>query len=184
VVTPADLDPAPHIGVRTFDEINATFAALTGVVPQFGDSTDTTYRELRQSLPAIEDISTFLSSHQVALAQLAIEYCNAMVEDPALNASMFPDFNFNDPVLVAFNDVNRVDFVDPLIARFIGNARGGTEIDTQPSFNTVYTELADFTAAGGRPDDLVDRLMQGSDTRAVAKGVCAAALGNAATLIQ
>ena len=185
VVTPTDLDPASHIGIRTFDEINATFSTLTGVVPQFGDSVDNTYRELRQSLPAIEDVNTFLSSHQVALAQLAIEYCNAMVEDPALNASMFPDFEFNDPPLTAFNDVNRVDFVDPLIERFIGNPRVGTQIDTQPTFDTVFTELADFDAVGGRPDDLVDRLvLGGSDTRSVAKGVCAAALGNAATLIQ
>jgi hypothetical protein len=185
ILTPTDLDPASHIGVRTFDEINATFSALTGVTPQFGDSVDTTYQELRQSLPAVEDVDTFLSSHQVALAQLAIEYCNAMVEDTGLNASMFPNFNFNAPAVTEFNAANRVDFVDPLIARFIGNSRGGAQILTQPSFDTVNDELALVSAGGGRPDNLIDRLLSGSsDTRAIAKGVCAATLGNAATLVQ
>jgi hypothetical protein len=49
----------------------------------------------------------------------------------------------------------------------------------------VHEELAAFQAAGGRPDNLVDRLVTGgSNTRAIAKGVCAAMLGNATTLIQ
>ena len=36
-----------------------------------------------------------------------------------------------------------------------------------------------------RPDNLVDRLIAGdSDTRSIGKGVCAAMLGNAVTLVQ
>ena len=61
----------------------------------------------------------------------------------------------------------------------------GTGLASQPSFTDVKAELATFQAAGGRPDNLVDRLMAGgSDTRAISKGVCAAMLGNATTLIQ
>ena len=63
----------------------------------------------------------------------------------------------------------------------------------------VYLELAqyqDLTAnpidpdegyrvSTDRPDNLVDRLVAGgSDTRSIAKGVCAAMLGNAVTLVQ
>jgi len=49
----------------------------------------------------------------------------------------------------------------------------------------VYEELASFQAAAGRPDNLIDRLLAGSsDTRSIAKGVCAAILGSAATLVQ
>ena len=70
----------------------------------------------------------------------------------------------------------------------------GTGLASQPAFANVHTELATFQAAGGRPDNLIDRLLNPppvdgvpsipSDTRGIAKGVCAAMLGNATTLIQ
>lgn len=190
VITPTDLDPASHVGVRTFDEINATYAAITGV-----DSTtpavDMTFQELRQSLPAVEDVNTLLSSHQIAIAQLAIQYCDAAI---GTNASPNPDagtywpaFDFNLAAATAFSVANRSNFVDPLIARAIGQTPGGPQLLTQPSYALVYDELAQFQTGPGidRPDNLIDRLLAGpSDTRAIAKGVCAAMLGSAATLIQ
>ncbi len=61
----------------------------------------------------------------------------------------------------------------------------GTNIGSQPVRADVYVELASFVAAGNRPDNLVDRLIAGgSDTRSIGKGVCAAMLGNAVTLVQ
>ena len=183
VITETDLDPASQIGLRTFDEINATYAAVTGV-----DSTtpavDMTFQELRQSLPAISDINTFLSSHQVAIAQLAIQYCDVMIgTDASPNpnaATMFPGFQFDSAPLTAFGGSSRDQFVNPLIDRIMG-----TNIATQPDRTAVYEELATFSAAGGRPDNLVDRLVAGgSGTRAISKGVCAAMLGSAVTLIQ
>ena len=67
----------------------------------------------------------------------------------------------------------------------MGNARTGPTLATQPTFATVYSELASFSAAGGRPDNLIDRLIAGgSDTRSIAKGVCAATLGSGVTLVQ
>ena len=184
VISPTDLDAVSEIGVRTFDEINATFAAVTGVDPNQID-VDMTYQELRQSLPAVEDINTFLSSHQVALAQLAIEYCNALINDTTARAAYFPGFNFGAAPGTAFSQANRSAFVDPLIANIVGNSRNGVQLASQPSFSVIYDELAAATSDGTRPDNLVDRLVAGgSSTEAVAKGVCAAALGNATTLIQ
>ena len=184
VITPTDLDPHSDIGVRTFDEINATYAAITGVDPE-QPNVDMTFQELRQSLPAVEDVNTFLSSHQVAIAQLAIEYCNALVEDTSLRAQKFPGFDFGAAPTTAFSAANRVDFVDPLIAMVVGNSRNGPQIATQPSFAVVNEELATFSASGGRPNNLVQRLVDGgSSTPAIAKGVCAATLGSAATLVQ
>lgn len=183
VISPTDLAPAPHIGVRTFDEINATFATVTGVDPNNVD-VDMTYQELRQSLPAVEDVSTFLSSHQVAIAQLAIEYCNALIESPQAG-SYFPGFNFNAAPGTAFGGSNRDLLVEPLIRNFVGNAASGPQLAAQPTYAEVYTEIASFGGGAGRPANLVDRLIAGgSNTRAIAKGVCAATLGNAATLIQ
>ena len=184
VITPTNLDPAARIGLKTFDEIDATYATVTGVDRALFPDVDMTFNELRQSLPAIEDINTFLSSHQVAIAQLAIEYCNAMIGDNGSPnpdaATKFAGFDFNAPAGTAFAVGNRDLFVNPLINDFMG-----TGLTSQPAFADVYAELASFQAAGGRPDNLIDRLLAGgSDTRALSKGVCAALLGSAATLIQ
>ena len=183
VVNAADLPEASHVGVRTFDEINATFAAVTGIDPTT-PAVATTYGELRQSLPAVEDVSTFLSSHQVALAQLAIEYCNALIDGPSA-ATYFPNFNFGDPKNTAFSAANRSNFVDPLIKNIVGHIASDPQIGTQPTYTEVYSELASFGGSGNRPENLIDRLVAGtSDTIAISKGVCAAALGSAVTLVQ
>ena len=178
---------SPDIGVKTFDEIDATYAAITGidrVTYQRGGIflVDETFQELRQSLPAIESAEAFLSSHQVAIAQLAIQYCDAAVED----ATLWPTFNFDAAPGVAFSAGNRDAFVEPLVERAVGHSSSSTPIGSQPSYADVHSELASYASGGGaRPDNLIDRLLAGtSDTRAISKGVCASVLGSAATLVQ
>ncbi len=56
---------------------------------------------------------------------------------------------------------------------------------SQPSYAAIHSELASFPGGGLRPNNLIDRLLAGpSDTRAIAKGVCASMLGSAITLVQ
>jgi hypothetical protein len=199
VISPIDLPDAARIGIRTFDEIDATYAAILGVdrlmvytngANDTAAHVDETYQELRQSLPAIEDINSFLSSNQVAIAQLAIQYCDAAI---GTNANPNPDaenliwtsFDFDQAEATAFSIANRNNFVDPLIARAVGQTSGATQLLSQPTYAIVYDEVAAFAAAAGRPNNLIDRLLVGqSDTRAIAKGVCASVLGSAATLVQ
>ncbi len=190
VITPTDLDPASRVGVRTFDEIGATYAVITGVDPNT-PSVDATFQELRQSLPAVEDVNTLLSSHQIAIAQLAIQYCDAAIgsnANPNPDAlTYWPDFDFGLAAATAFNVTNRSDFVAPLVLRASGQTLAGPQLLTQPSYALIYEELASFRTGPGidRPDNLIDRLLAGpSDTRAIAKGVCAAVLGSAVTLLQ
>ncbi|MBT8089969.1 MAG: LamG domain-containing protein [Gammaproteobacteria bacterium] len=175
------------IGVKTFDEIDATYAAITGInrtTYQRGGNflVDETFQELRQSLPAVENIEAVLSSHQVAIAQLAIQYCDAAVED----ASIWPGFNFDAAPGQAFSVANRDGFVEPLILRAVGHSSTSPQLDSQPGYAIVHDEIAAFISGGGdRPDNLIDRLLGGtSDTRAIGKGVCASVLGSAATLVQ
>ena len=183
----------PDIGVKTFDEIDATYAAITGVnrttysrqvqgVTVF--PVEETYQELRQSLPAVEGPETFLSSHQVAIAQLAIQYCDAAVED----STLWPGFDFNAAPGTAFSIGNRSTFIRPLVLSAVGHSDLTVQIGSQPDYATVYEELASYSSGGGaRPDNLIDRLLppQGtSNTRAIAKGICATVLGSAATLVQ
>ena len=87
---------------------------------------------MRQSLPAVEDINTFLSSHQVAVAQLAIEYCNALINDTTARASYFPGFNFGAAPATAFGGAGRDAFVDPLIANQTTGSIGYTKHQQKP----------------------------------------------------
>ena len=199
VITPADLPPASKIGIRTFDEIAATYGAILEVDRLMvyaangvtAAHVDETYQELRQSLPAIEDVNTFLSSHQVAIAQLAIQYCDAAIgsnANPNPNAEdvIWTSFDFDLDADTAFSVASRNNFIDPLIERAVGQASSGTQLNSQPTYLSVYDEVGAFQNAGGpSPDNLIDRLLVGpSDTRAIAKGVCASVLGSAATLVQ
>lgn len=181
VIIESDLPPARRIGVRTFDEINATMSAVTDVSPQ-DPAVDTVFQSLRQSLPAIEDPATFLSSHQVAVAQLAIEYCNALIENRgATSAALyFPGFDFDATPLTAFG--NRNALIRPLVDKVMGIG-----IQTQPDAVDVEGEIAYniFDPLTLRPVNLIDRLIAGgTDTRSISKGACAAVLGSAVMLIQ
>jgi hypothetical protein len=179
VITESDLPPSQRVGVRTFDEINATMAKVTGVSTE-ETNVDMTFQSLRQSMPATEDPSAFLSSHQVAIAQLAIEYCNALIEDRGsmTSAAYFPGFNFGQDPATAF--ANRDAFITPLLDNIMGIA-----VMTQPDFTDVRDELGFAAPAGLHPGDLIDRLIAGgTDTRSIAKGTCAAVLGSAVTVVQ
>ncbi len=184
---PQDLAPASDIGVRTFDEINATMAAITGVSPQ-DSGVQTTYATIRQSLPTVETIEAFLSSHQVAIAQLAIEYCNALIDEPVLRASMFPGFPFTSTVATAYPGSQDL-LLDPLLDRVLGTVTNS--IGTQPDRALVKTELSELINGlplARDPSGIRPGLANGGGTetrtRTIAKATCSALLGSAAMLVQ
>jgi hypothetical protein len=172
---PADSDPVSDIGAKTFDEINATMATITGVSPN-QPAVKTTYSLVRQQLPAVEDLAAVLASHQVGIAQLAIEYCNALVEDTTLRSAIWPGFNFDAPAGQAFDTAPERDAIFvPLLTRAMGTGLG-----SQPDEAAVRTELdnltQELTTCGG--SCAADR------TKTVVKALCAATIGSATTLIQ
>ncbi len=181
VIVEGDLPVSQRFGVRTFDEINATMAAVTTVDPETL-AVDMTFRSLRQSLPAIENPEAFVSSHQVAIAQMAIEYCNALVNDSALAAAYFPGFRFGDPKAVAYAGNNRDLIINPLIDNAMGKF-----IQTQPDFTELRDELGYLPPIGAHPGNLIDRLLNSADnpnTSSIAKAVCATVVGSAVTTFQ
>jgi len=170
---PVNVTPPPDIGVRTFDAINATFATITGVDPRHS-SIRSTYANVRQSLPAVNDIQAFLSSHQTAIAQLAFQYCNVLVDNESARNAFF-----GAPLPSRLDAAaDRQAITGPLVRRVIGEL--GSQVATLPDAPLVQNEL----------DDLIDDLcqLQSCDNadriKEVAKAVCGAALGNAATLIH
>jgi hypothetical protein len=179
---PVPLAPAPppdvrrlaDVGVRVFDELNATMAELTGVSPQ-EPAVAATYANIRQSLPNVETIDTFVSAHPVAVAQLSIQYCNALVEDPAARAQYFPGFNFGAAPATALTPAGRAIVLDSLIGRMLR-----TNVATEPDAAGVRSDL----------DNLITRLSScggscaADRTETVVKASCAALLGSAATLLH
>jgi hypothetical protein len=199
---PLLLPPASEIGVRTFDEISATMATITGV-SQNDPGVAATVDEVRQSLPAVPTLEAFLSSHQAAIGQLATEYCHALMENTTLRGQMFPGFNFNTDPATAFANENAL--FDPLLNQMLGETQ---QLAHQPNKDDVRLELSRLV--NGYPNDPA-LPPEGSNlsgivrtgllnnppppespfpksgaerTQDIAKAVCTAVLGSAAMLIQ
>jgi len=172
---PPDSGPSSEIGLRTFAEISASMSAMTGV-PATNAAVLATYDRVREQLPTVENIEGFLSSHQIGVAQMAIEYCNELVDDAGLRAGFFPGFNFAQPAAAAFDTpAERAQITGPLIARAVG-----TGIATQPTAGEVATEV----------DALIGRLAAcgagcaADRTFVIVKSACSAVVGSASTLLQ
>lgn len=179
---PADRAPVPDIGVRTFDEINATMSEITGV-PVTNAAVAQTFATLRQSLPTVESIDAFLSSHQSAVAQLAIKYCSVMVDNPTLRTAFWG----SDVSTMNLSPSGRNALIDPLFAKIVGG-----ELANQPDLAELRAELGSATPLGTAPNQyqsLIERLCPGGSCSAerklvVAKAACAAVLGSGAMLVQ
>ncbi len=183
-----NVDRPSDIGFRTFDKINATMAAVTGVSPNTA-AVKSTFTNIRQSLPAVDSIEAFLSSHQTAIAQLAIQYCDALIESPAA-ASYFPGLNLGGAPSDVFGTNGGKDLlIDPLVNNMV------TDVTSQPSaaeLKNTYTPANQAAEGPTRPGlyALIDTLNQCSGgcptsrTRLIAKATCGAVLGSGATLID
>ena len=193
---------APDIGLRTFDEINATYSALTGV-PRNG-SVAATYNTIRRQLPSVEDLQAFMSSHHMAATQLAASYCDALVQSPALRQDLFAGFDFSRQVADAGIDW-RNQIVAPLLDRAINSGlvsdtdRTGM-LDDLELMITDSRDRAPFAFINGNwvpdPDParhnkrdgliycLNDAPCPASRTEDVVKATCTAVLGSAVVLAQ
>jgi hypothetical protein len=165
---PPDAAPVSDIGLRTFDEINASMAAITGVSAA---TVKTAYDNLRQQLPTVENIDTFVSAHQMAITQLSVEYCNALVNNAALRSSFF------GASTVDAGNLNAV--ATSLYNKMVGLPNsGGTALSTAPALADVTTEL---NALFGQ---LCPAGCTGTRNQEVMTGLCAAVLGSSTTLLQ
>ncbi|MEW9796533.1 LamG domain-containing protein [Alteromonas sp. CYL-A6] len=173
---PADLPAQPDIGLRHFAEIHATMSALTGV-PMDNAAVNDTYNQLKQQLPAKTGITGFVAANQMAITQLAIRYCDTLIETDSLRTAYFPDFDFSRPADTAYDGGRRDSVVNPILSTMLGS-----NIATQADTALVSDEV----------NQLIDRLTACTSatscdvkyTRTVAKASCAAVLGSATMLIQ
>jgi hypothetical protein len=175
VAPPPTLGPAASdVGVRTFAQINSTFSVLTGV-PKSNPAVSATYASVQQQLPNVPTIEAFSSSNQIGIAQLAIQYCNTMMNTPSLQAQMFPGVTFGPSLFAGAGGIASV--TGPLAARVVG----GGQLQSQPAASAVSTELGNLAGrlcSGANPCNTTARVI------AVTSALCAAALGTAEVSIN
>ncbi len=177
---PPTPDPVPGEGIRDFARLSETMAAVTGV--SAGEpSIRATYLELVQQLPSTYDLRSFVSSHQVAIAKLALEYCDVLVESPANRVDFFgASVDFDAPATQfagVAGEANRDRVIQALADGMLG--RG---LESQPDRDEAEEAL----------DPLFDALTAGCDaascpaerTRTVVKGACAAVLSSAGVSVH
>ncbi|HIG43795.1 MAG: LamG domain-containing protein [bacterium] len=170
--TSPDGDALPDIGIKKFDEINASMSSITGV-PTSNLDVLGTFLTVRQQLPVTANIEGFLSSQQMGVTQLAIEYCSSLVEDPVLRGNLFPAFDFNAVPVSAFDTAGRDALLIPLMDVVLG-----VNLGSQPDRNQTRTELESLITNFASSGTTAER------TRTIVKATCAAVLGGAAMLIQ
>ncbi|MFI4865833.1 MAG: LamG domain-containing protein [Steroidobacterales bacterium] len=174
--TPVDLPPSSDIGMRVFDEVNASMAKLT-TVASTTPAVNSTYLTVETGLPTVFDIQSASSGAQIASAQLAMQYCQALVNDPTLAPAFFPGMNFNAAPSSAFATTAGMDqVVQPLINHLIGQ-----NVATQPAAAAVSTELysliTDLSGCGGGA-------CPAGRTQTITMAACTAILSSATTLIK
>jgi hypothetical protein len=174
--TPVDLPASSDIGVRVFDEVNATMAKLSTVAAST-PAVSATYQSVQTGLPTVFTIQSVSSGAQIASAQLAMQYCQALVNDPTLGPAFFPGMNFNAVPGSAFGTTAGMDLVvQPLITNLIGQT-----IATQPASTAVSTEL--YNLIGGLSTCGGGTCPTGR-TATISMAACTAILSSATTLIK
>jgi hypothetical protein len=170
---PVDGTIVSDIGVRTFDRVNASLAAIT-TVPANNANVNQTFQTVKQQLPTLPTLEGFLPSHQVGVAQLAIQYCNELVNDSTKRNAFFPGVNFS--MGSKFGTLTgRNTVITPL-----ANASLGTGLNSQDSTG-LSTEL---NALMGKLGCGNGSTCDASREQIVTKAVCAAAVGSAGVLVN
>jgi hypothetical protein len=155
------------IGIKNFNQLNLTMAALTGVDPMVAKRG---FDRVSPTLPTDNSINVFHPSHQVAITSLAAEYCHHLVESAELRSRIWPDFDFTlRPRDNAFSGANRTYLVREVISSFWGPEV--TEAEREQAENELLS-LFDVLLLNERTDLT-------NTTRNVVKGVCMVALGSA-----
>jgi hypothetical protein len=162
------------IGLRNFAQIHASMSVLTGVSKE-STEVAATYQLVKQQLPTLTNIETFISAQQMGITQLAIAYCDTALENENLRMAWFPDVNFGNTPDIALDVTGRANLLNPLLDQLMPST-----LSAQPDKAAVYSEL----------DNLITRLaVCGSNcdinrSKNIAKASCAAVLGSAVMLVQ
>ncbi|MFA0809781.1 LamG domain-containing protein [Microbulbifer epialgicus] len=194
---PADLEAQPRIGLRRFEQINASLSRATGISSAHPDIMET-WEAVKRQLPVSSDISGFLAAQQMGITQLSVKYCSTLVESSG-RSSYFPGFDFSAPASTAFDsDSKRALIINPLLESLLGHEMtwhdgSHSQLASAPPLYDQDLDLDGKKEIQGFEDEL-NRLIGtmtacgnncASDrTETTVKAVCAAAMGSAMILIH
>ncbi len=170
-----DGQPATAInGVRTFDQINDTMSSLTGIDKRSG-VIGTTFDELRTQFPVSPAMASFVAGQQVAVNKLALEYCDAMVNNAQARAAIFGNFNFGATVSNALDAAGQSAVTNALWDNMVGS-----NMARQPDESAFKAELNALlsTLVGNSPNGDAVR------TRSVVAGACTAVLASSVATVH
>ena len=199
---PTYADELPdQIGLRTFDEINASLETMT-TVASTTPVIAALYEEVKQQLPVAETIRDFVPAHQMAIAQLSMLYCSELVDNIDKRAEYFPGFDFNATPAAAFNDgdpatqITKRNLIYQALIDHTSSVPPSTdpEVDDTPLETNVTLEelsgplniLLDGTVGTTSRTGLSDcsGTCDATRTQTIVKALCAATAGSAVMLIQ
>ena len=174
------LDPSarPNYGVRDYARIRESMADITGVNPLLGPI-DAVFAELEQQLPSGYDVRSFVSSNQVGIAKLGLEFCDALVESATLRQQFFGTFPWTTEPLSVFgapgtpNAANRNQIADALYDRTFGTGLVG-----QPNRDDTRADLSELVDS--LTTQCVSTPCNAERTETIVKSECTAVLASAA----
>lgn len=161
------------VGLRNYDQINATMSVITGI-PTTTAAVKAVFVSLTTSMPTDSDIKGFLGSQQVSVFKLAVEYCDALVKDPAKRAEFFPGFNFAGTPAAALDASGKASLADTLVSKIWGKDLDFLPVHSQSVASVVA--LIDGVLVGKNTG-------QAAVTGAVVTGVCTAVLSSAPAIM-
>ncbi|OUR87083.1 hypothetical protein A9Q81_26840 [Gammaproteobacteria bacterium 42_54_T18] len=183
-ITPSAPDPGEmpdQIGLRTFEEINASLETMTTVA-----STTSTvaalYTEIQQQLPVTETIRDFVPAHQMAIAQLAMVYCSALVDDTTKRDAYFAGFDFTALPNTAFDSEAKRNLIfNPLLSNM-----SDASVETNVNLTELSAPLDQLLdgVPGRNPLTNCSGNCNAERTQTIVKALCASTAGSAVMLIQ
>jgi hypothetical protein len=182
IPAPAPGPVAADIGVKTFAQVNSTLSVLTGV-PTTDPSVSATYLAVQQQLPPTPTLEAFSSANQVGIAQLAIQYCNVMVNNPTYLSKVIPGVTLSAGLFASQSGMDSV--TGPLAARVLGSG-----LKSMPAATTLTGPYNGPGTGTGELTNLITELCTTSAcstaarVQAVTAAACATAFGNANMLIN
>jgi Concanavalin A-like lectin/glucanases superfamily len=178
VVPPAPNNtPQPDFGVATFERVNRTLSALSGV-PITDPVVSPLYNLSQQSMPAGPLISAFVPSQQTAISQLANAYCGEMLANTSLRDAFFGsnglDASLNSSASSFFGasgNPHRAIVINALVAKGVGsNVSPQAASAVQSEVDALLTRIPTINGAA-------------TVTQATV-AACTAVLGSAAVMLQ
>ncbi len=163
-----------EVGMRNFEQINYTFAELTGV-PVSNGTVNATYVAVEATLPSENEVKILQASNQVAITRLAAEYCNQLIGTNNFTASRDVIIGAGTLAL-APNSVNKQVVINRITNAFWGEGFiDAAELDAaRVTLLDLYDDIAAMDAAPTAP----------ATTSKALRGVCTAALSSAYVTIM